>query len=95
MGIYIVITRISVKNTASYGETLVILETDKKINLIYGLNGTGKTTISKFLQDKNNKCFSDCSIEGLNSEKVLVYNQKFIDDNFYQDTQIRIYHKVN
>ncbi len=85
------ITKISIKNTASYGAVPAILETDKKINLIYGLNGAGKTTLSKYLQDKNNECFSDCSIEGLNSEKVLVYNQKFIDDNFYQDTQKGIF----
>ena len=38
------ITKISIKNTASYGEIPAILNTDKKVNLIYGLNGTGKTT---------------------------------------------------
>jgi wobble nucleotide-excising tRNase len=85
------ITKITLKNVASYGDAPVFLETDKKINLVYGLNGTGKTTISKYLQDKNNACFSDCLIEGLDSEKILVYNQKFIDDNFYQDTQKGIF----
>ncbi len=39
------ITRVSIKKVASYGETPAILETDKKINLIYGLNGAGKTKI--------------------------------------------------
>lgn len=77
------ITKITLKNVASYGETPVVLETDKKINFIYGLNGAGKTTISKYLQDQNNSDFSNCSIYGLNGEKILVYNQKFIDDNFY------------
>ncbi|MFZ1720469.1 MAG: AAA family ATPase [Candidatus Moraniibacteriota bacterium] len=85
------ITRISIKNTASYGAVPAILETDKKINLIYGLNGTGKTTLSRYLQDKDNACFSDCSITGLSNEKVLVYNQKFVGDNFYQDTQKGIF----
>ena len=85
------ITKITLKQVASYGENPVALETDKKINLIYGLNGTGKTTISNFLQSKNNPDFSGCSIEGLNDEKLLVYNQKFIDDNFYQDTQKGIF----
>ncbi len=85
------IEKITLKNIASYGEIPVVLGTDKKINLIYGLNGTGKTTFSMYLQDKNNECFSDCVIEGLKNEKVLVYNQKFIHDNFYQDTQKGIF----
>jgi len=77
------ITKIILKKVASYGEDPAILETDKKINFIYGLNGTGKTTISKYLQNKNDSNFCNCSIEGINNEKILVYNQKFIDDNFY------------
>ncbi|MFH0857727.1 MAG: AAA family ATPase, partial [Candidatus Magasanikbacteria bacterium] len=85
------ITKITLKKVASYGENPVVLETNKKINLIYGLNGTGKTTLSKYLQDKNSGCFSNCAIEGLSSEKILVYNQRFIDDNFYQDTQKGIF----
>jgi len=85
------ITKISLQKVASYGNNPVVLETDKKINLIYGLNGTGKTTLSRYLQDKNNTCFSDCSITGLNGEKILVYNKQFIDDNFYQDTQKGIF----
>ena len=85
------ITKITLKNVASYGENPGVLDTDKKINLIYGLNGTGKTTLSKYLQNRNDICFSDCSIEGLNNEKILVYNQKFVDDNFYEDTQKGIF----
>lgn len=85
------ISKISIKNIASYGETPAVLETDKKINLVYGLNGTGKTTLSNYLQDQGNACFSCCSISGLNNEKVLVYNQKFVSDNFYQDTQRGIF----
>ena len=85
------ITRISIKNTASYGGTPAILETDKKINLIYGLNGTGKTTLSNYLRDRENTCFSDCSISGLSDEKILVYNQRFVNDNFYEETQKGIF----
>ena len=85
------ITKISIQQVASYGENPSVLETNKKINLIYGLNGTGKTTISKFLQKNDNPNFSNCLIAGLNNEKILVYNKKFIDDNFYQDTQKSIF----
>lgn len=42
------ITKITMDKVASY-KSPVSLETDKKVNLIYGLNGTGKSTLSDFL----------------------------------------------
>lgn len=89
------ITKILMKNVASYKEE-AILETNKPINLIYGLNGTGKTQISKFLANPKGENFKECKIEGLNDEKILVYNQDFIDANFYQtDIQKRIFSLSN
>ena len=85
------ITRVSIKKVGSYGETPAILETAKKINLIYGLNGAGKTTFSNYLQNRESTSFSDCSISGISNEKILVYNQKFVEQNFYQDTQKGIF----
>jgi wobble nucleotide-excising tRNase len=85
------ITKIQLKNVSSYSETPVVLETDKRINLIYGLNGTGKTTLSNYLQNKDNGCFSECSISFSGDEKILVYNENFIKNNFYQDTQKGIF----
>ena len=78
------ITKITIHKVASY-KAVVALETDKKINLIYGLNGSGKTIISNYLQNPESNEFHACRIEGLNQEgqKILVYNQKFIDENFY------------
>ena len=81
------ITKIRLSNKGSY-KSLATLETDKKLNLIYGLNGTGKSILSKFLydrKDKNYKDYIDCSVEGINeNHKVHVYNQDFIRDNFYE-----------
>ncbi|MBZ7973779.1 AAA family ATPase [Campylobacter molothri] len=76
------ITKISMKNVASYKDETT-LETNKRINLIYGLNGTGKTQISKFLANQKDEKFKDCKVEGLNNKKILVYNQDFINENFY------------
>lgn len=76
------ITKISMKNVASYKDETT-LETNKRINLIYGLNGVGKTQISKFLANQKDEKFKDCKIEGLIDEENLVYNQDFIDENFY------------
>ncbi|EMD0006143.1 AAA family ATPase, partial [Campylobacter upsaliensis] len=77
------ITKISMKNVASY-KNETTLETKKRINLIYGLNGVGKTQISKFLANQEDQNFKDCKIEGLsNEQQILVYNQDFIQKNFY------------
>lgn len=79
------ITKIALKNVASYKQETT-LETDKKINLIYGLNGVGKSIMSKYLQNSTNEEFSDCHIAPeINSDEVeiLVYNQKYIEENFY------------
>ena len=65
------------------------LKTDKKINLIYGLNGTGKSTLTNFLYDKDDEEYVSCSIEGLNDEILLVYNQRFIQDTFYQPDNLK------
>lgn len=82
------ITKIIMNNVASY-KTSTSLETDRKVNLLYGLNGTGKSTLSNFLYNRLDNKFADCSIEGLKeSDTVLVYNQQFIRDNFYETEDI-------
>lgn len=78
------ITKISIKKVASYGENPAVLVTDEKINFIYGLNGVGKTVFSKYLANKDSSGFNSCSIEGLSNEKILVYNQDFIEKNFVE-----------
>lgn len=76
------ITNIELDNVASY-KTKATLNTDKKVNLIYGLNGSGKSTFSNYLHDSQNTKYAHCS-NVRNEEMVLVYNQRFINDNFYQ-----------
>lgn len=82
------ITKISMNSIASY-KAPATLETDKKVNLVYGLNGTGKSTLSNFLYDKSNSDFSTCSIGGLNDEDIRVYNQNFIQDYFYAPDNLK------
>ena len=78
------ISKIVLNGVASYKKETV-LETDKKVNLLYGLNGTGKSTFSEFLYDQIEARFSQCRIEGLGeNDTVLVYNQKFVQDTFYE-----------
>ena len=59
------------------------------VNLAYGLNGTGNSTLSSFLYDKNNSDFTNCSIDGLDGEDIRVYSQKFIQDYFYEPDNLK------
>ena len=78
------ISKIVLNGVASYKKEAV-LDTDKKVNLLYGLNGTGKSTFSEFLYNQIGARFSQCRIEGLEeNDTVLVYNQKFIQATFYE-----------
>ncbi len=77
------------ENIASYKQKAELL-TDKKINLIYGLNGTGKSTLSNYLYNMNDSKYASCSVDGLaDIDDVLVYNQRFINDNFYETEDIQ------
>lgn len=84
------ITEIKLNSVASYKEETVISNL-KKVNFFFGSNGTGKSTIGKYLhafkiaEDKENvKDFEQCSIQGYNSDghELLVFNQQFIETNF-------------
>ena len=78
------ISEIVLNGVASYRKEAV-LETDKRINLLYGLNGTGKSTFSEFLYNQADPRFLQCRIEGLEeNDTLLVYNQKFVQDTFYE-----------
>lgn len=76
------------QGVASY-KSEVTLETDKKVNIIYGLNGTGKSTISNFLYDHTKPYFENCSADVSADEKTLVYNQNFIRDYFYESEDLK------
>lgn len=76
------ITEIQIKDCACFDRTGVILEGLKEINFIYGPNGSGKTTISNVIADRNK--YPQCTIIWKNNRalKSFVYNRTFIDDNF-------------
>ena len=80
------ITHINFSNVASY-RNRTTLNTDKKTNIIYGLNGTGKSTFSNYFYAPDDPKYKDCShtVDGC---KIIVYNQRFIQDNFYSKDSI-------
>lgn len=76
------LTEIKMRDVATFKKEATIT-TDKKINLIYGLNGAGKSTISNFLYSPTDPKFAACSTTQTQSAAILVYNQRFIQDNFH------------
>jgi wobble nucleotide-excising tRNase len=78
------IESISISRVATYDETGIQIDNLKPINFIYGVNGTGKTVLSNFLQNPNELVFeySSTKWKGDLPIKVLVYNKAFRDKNF-------------
>lgn len=76
------ITEIHMNAVASFKQPATLV-TDKRINLVYGLNGVGKSTVSNFLYAPGDARFAQCKKVPTQTEPVLVYNQQFIQDNFF------------
>lgn len=74
------------KKCAPYDENGSSLRDCKKINFIYGANGSGKSTISNFLMNQRNERFRESLIEwyGGTHADVKVYNRLFREQNFRQ-----------
>lgn len=80
------IKNIKLKNTPPYlrGEQII---NPNRINFIYGSNGTGKTTISRFLSTPNSPKYNDCCLEwDGDSIPCEVYNSDYIEKNFSQSS---------
>ena len=59
-----------------------------KVNVFYGHNGTGKTTIGNYLQDPADLVYHRCSALPADAEReVLVYNHIFMESNFHPSSQ--------
>lgn len=59
-----------------------------KVNMFYGHNGTGKTTIGNYLQDPADLLYHQCQTQPASAEReVLVYNHTFMEANFQASSQ--------
>jgi len=94
------IESITIKNITSYdGVTGATIEGLKKVNFFFGNNGSGKSTIAKYLynlslDEPSEISFSHCVQSGYDSEsnQILVFNEDFIERNFIsRDTQVGIF----
>jgi wobble nucleotide-excising tRNase len=78
------IESIAIKNVATYDSMGVEIRNLKKINFIYGANGSGKTTITNFIESADAEQFGECKLIWKNglTLKVVTYNKNFRDNNF-------------
>lgn len=83
------IKEISISNTATFGLCPEKLTDLKKINFVYGSNGTGKTTISRVIADCDSH--PDCSLiwQDHTPTDSLVYNRDFIEKNFTEPDKFK------
>ena len=81
-----IIKEIKMAGVASYDEKGITLKL-KTFTLVYGLNGTGKTTISRYLADRQKREYENCSIDpeprDQDQPKILVYNREYVGNVFY------------
>jgi len=90
-------TSITIKNVASYDSTGVSVTNLRKLNFFFGYNGTGKSTIAKFLRNvslptaEQSADYSDCSCSGYDSSKenILVYDDIFKKENFVDTDKMK------
>ncbi|MFP3833138.1 AAA family ATPase [Chryseobacterium sp. SIMBA_028] len=85
------ITEIKLNNVATYKKQTIIPDLNK-VNFFFGNNGTGKSSIGKYLYELSlnekdiNSSFNLCSQTGydLNIHEILVFNNQFVEKNFIQ-----------
>lgn len=77
------IKKITIRDVACYDHEGCAFEDLKKVNIIYGGNGTGKTTISKVLgSDSLRYDYPQCEVEWDGEEReVYVFNKDFREKN--------------
>ena len=78
------INRLEVKSFANFDQQGITLGGLKKINFIYGSNGTGKTTVSRLLYNPDHEDFQNSSVHWEMNQAIntLVYNKEFRERNF-------------
>lgn len=90
------INNVVIKNVASFGAKGADILNLRKLNFIFGFNGTGKSTIAKYLynitlpNEKQSLEYKDCSQDGYNetNNKILVYNEEFVKRNFITSSEL-------
>ncbi|WP_182056885.1 AAA family ATPase [Pantoea sp. ME81] len=77
-------TKLFVKSVRSYSPDVdVEFDFTSRVNLIYGLNGSGKSTISGYFFNPNSAEYANCRLTPEEDVQFLVFNQDYIDETFH------------
>lgn len=91
------INKLRIRKVASYDESGVELNDLKKINFFFGYNGSGKSTIARYLYDlslpesKKNSNYNFCSQEGYDPQEnsIVVFDEDFKCANFIEKESLK------
>ena len=92
------ITSINLKAVASYDPVNGVQINDlKKVNFFFGFNGSGKSTVAKYLHNlslktnEQNTDYANCSNVGYDNTKhhILTFNEDFIEENFNRNQELK------
>lgn len=83
------ISKIDINNSSTFTDGTQFLDGLKKFNYIFGSNGSGKTTISRIIDNLEN--FSSCNITWVNGNALesKVYNTDFVQKNFVTQSGLK------
>ncbi len=83
------IESISIAATATYGSTPQVMDGLSQFNYVFGVNATGKTTISRVIAEESS--FPTCRLawKGGTRLQPMVYNLDFVDKNFHQSAHLK------
>ena len=87
---------IHIKSVASYAENGSEIQNLKKMNFFFGANGTGKSTIARYLynfaleEDEKDNHFSRSTLSGFDPEKetMKVFDADYVSRNFYNSDSL-------
>lgn len=85
------ITSMDIKEIATFDNEHGHIGNLNKLNFFYGSNGSGKTTISRVLNQKEDYPESTITWENKESGNIIVYNLDFVKKNFSTSTIPGIY----
>lgn len=92
------ITSLTLKNVATYNSNNGTTINDlKKVNFFFGFNGTGKSTIAKYLRNlcldpaNQNPSFNQCMNIGFDvtQHQILTFCDDFIEENFKRSSDFK------
>lgn len=79
---------LKIRSVKSYSdEKNIEIDLTKRINLVYGQNGSGKSTISGYFYKPEDEAYGSCSFSDTDKYRYIVYNSQFVEDSFYNKSE--------